>query len=591
MSVSFANSTVDTIKSRVNIVDVIGQVVQLKRAGSNYKGVCPFHNEKTPSFVVSEEKQIFTCFGCGESGDVISFVEKYYNLEFKEAVTKIAKAYNIPVDMKSGPGEDRYKEYYEANRIAAAFFYRAFTGQANPAIEYMLNRGISRRLLKRYGIGYADSKWQSLYGYMKEKGFSDDLLLKLGLVSQKNGRFYDKFRNRVMFPIIDTKGRVIGFGGRTLEKDGIPKYLNSPENPVFKKKNNLYGLNLAKDTVRKERKIIVVEGYMDVISLAQAGIDNTVASLGTALTENQATLMRRYTENAVLSYDSDSAGRNAALRGIEILKGADCKVKVLHVTDGKDPDDFIKKNGRDAFLQLVEAAQPYGKYRIESVKRRYDLSRQEQRILCLKELAAVIKSFSPIEQDIYIKDVASDMQVSQVALQKEISRVKPEHNQDVRFEKRQEKKQPRQRIAMPQTEKELISLAIRDQDYVTGVAKLAAQFRSSMARRIFNGVTDEFLQEGPFNRNRFMENLDEDQRKIVDDILREVPEGGDPDEILSDCVYRMELERLEEEADMVTEFIAQNEQEEAGEGELVEQAVRRLMEIQKQIQKKKSHRG
>lgn len=586
------NSTVDNIKSRVNIVDVIGQVVQLKRAGNNYKGVCPFHNEKTPSFVVSEDKQIFTCFGCGATGDVISFVEKYYNLDFKEAMTKIAKAYNIPIDMGNGRGEDRYKEYYEANKVAANFFYKAFTEGNNKGLDYMIDRGISKRILKRFGVGYADDQWQSLYNYMIEKGFSNELLLHLGLISEKNGRYYDKFRDRVMFPIINTSGKVIGFGGRTLDKNGIPKYLNSPESRIFKKKNNLYGLNLAKNQVRKDKKIIVVEGYMDVISLAQAGITNTVASLGTALTDNQAALIRKYTENVVLSYDADSAGRNAALRGIEILKNADCKVEVLHVTDGKDPDDYIKEHGANAFLQLVENATPYGKYKLESVKRKYNLEKQEQRILCLKEMAFVMKSFSPIEQDIYISDIATDIGVSEMALRQEIAKVRPEKNNERFFEKRKEEKKNVKLAVMTQTEKELLCLAMRNQDYVINIAKEITEFDSSAAKRIFSGITDEFFREGPFQWNRFIEGLQEEDQKIAETILMEVPEGGDPDEILSDCIYRIELSKLEKESALINEFIAQTE--EGGnpeDGEIIEQAVRRLMEIQKLIQKKKNDRG
>ena len=313
MSQSFPQATLEELKSRLNIVDVIGRVVPLRRAGSNFKGVCPFHNEKTPSFVVSEQKQIFTCFGCGASGDAIEFTKRYYNLEFQEAVEKLAAENGLSISLHKGNG-DREK-YYEINKEAARFFYRAFTEQQNAGYTYMKNRGMDDAILKKFGIGYADESWDSLYLFFKKKGISEKILLELGLISESKGKYYDKFRNRVMFPIINTSGKVIGFGGRAIGQ-AEPKYLNSPENKVFQKKNNLYALNITKQDIGKEGYAILVEGYMDAISLYQNGVRNVGASLGTALTDNQARLLNRYTKNVVLSYDADSAGRNAALRGI-----------------------------------------------------------------------------------------------------------------------------------------------------------------------------------------------------------------------------------------------------------------------------------
>lgn len=350
MGFSFSNSSIEDLKNQVNIVDVVGRVVQLKRAGTNFKGVCPFHNEKTPSFVVSEQKQIFTCFGCGVKGDVIEFVEKHYNLDFGEAVEKIAGEYGITLEKRNY--DDNRDAYYEVNRQAAAFFYKAFTEQANKGYSYMKNRGIDDAVLKKFGIGYADEQWDSLYKYLTAKGVSKEMLLELGLVSESKGKCYDKFRNRVIFPIINTSGKVIGFGGRAIGDDN-PKYLNSAESRVFQKKNNLYGLNITRQEIGKSDNAILVEGYMDTISLYQGGVRNVVASLGTALTENQAKLLKRYTGEVVLSYDADSAGRAAALRGLDVLSKENCKVKVLHVTDGKDPDEFIKKRVRRNSLSLL----------------------------------------------------------------------------------------------------------------------------------------------------------------------------------------------------------------------------------------------
>ena len=242
-----SGSGADELKSQLNIVDVVGRVVPLKRAGSNYKGVCPFHSEKTPSFVVSDQKQIFTCFGCGATGDVIEFTKRYYNLDFIEACEKLGKEYGIEVDFSHSSPNKEKEEYYKINREAAAFFYKAFTEKANPGYSYMKKRGLEDGILKKFGIGYADKEWDSLYKHFKAKGVDEKILLELGLVSKsRDGKYYDKFRNRVMFPIINTSGRVIGFGGRRIDDNDNPKYLNSPENIVFQKKNNLYALNTTK---------------------------------------------------------------------------------------------------------------------------------------------------------------------------------------------------------------------------------------------------------------------------------------------------------------------------------------------------------
>ena len=416
MSQSFPQATLEELKSRLNIVDVIGRVVPLRRAGSNFKGVCPFHNEKTPSFVVSEQKQIFTCFGCGASGDAIEFTKRYYNLEFQEAVEKLAAENGLSINLHKGNG-DREK-YYEINKEAARFFYRAFTEQQNAGYTYMKNRGMDDAILKKFGIGYADESWDSLYLFFKKKGISEKILLELGLISESKGKYYDKFRNRVMFPIINTSGKVIGFGGRAIGQ-AEPKYLNSPENKVFQKKNNLYALNITKQDIGKEGYAILVEGYMDAISLYQNGVRNVGASLGTALTDNQARLLNRYTKNVVLSYDADSAGRNAALRGIEVLSKQDCKVKVLHVTDGKDPDDFIKKNGKDAFLKLVDQALPMIDYKLLGAQKDLNLSTEEGKLDFMKKAAPILKNLGPVEADIYIQKIARELKISEGAIRME----------------------------------------------------------------------------------------------------------------------------------------------------------------------------
>ncbi|MDR3296083.1 MAG: DNA primase [Clostridiales Family XIII bacterium] len=303
---------VDEIKSKCNIVDVIGRQVALKKTGGNHKGLCPFHSEKTPSFIVSETKQRFTCYGCGAAGDVIEFVQRSQNLTFMEAAEKLAEEYGIEMRRDAFDTEKKRVAYYEINKTAAAFFYRAFRSRRNPALTYMAGRGIDDTTLKKFGVGYADGEWRSLCEHLLQKETDEKLLLELGIVSKSKDRIFDRFRDRVMFPIINTREKIVGFGGRILG-DGAPKYLNSSESRVFKKKDNLYALNLTRQEIGKADQAILVEGYMDVISLYRHGVMNVTASLGTALTPEQAAMLKRYTDNVVIAYDSDEAGLGAAL--------------------------------------------------------------------------------------------------------------------------------------------------------------------------------------------------------------------------------------------------------------------------------------
>lgn len=419
MNTGNQNNIVDEIKSRCNIVDVVSRVVPLKKAGSNYKGICPFHNEKTPSFIVSETKQIFTCFGCGATGNVISFVMRYYNLDFKGAVEMLAKEYGISLT-GAFRGNKNKDELYEINRQAARFFFKAMRERVTPAYTYMKERGISEETLNKFGIGYADESWDSLYQHMRSLGIPADKLIELGLLSKSKGRYYDKFRGRVIFPILNTSGKVIGFGGRIIG-EGEPKYLNSQESSVFQKKYNLYGLNLTGNEVRKADAIVLVEGYMDVVSLYQSGVRNVSASLGTALTENQARLLKRYTKNVILSYDADQAGQNAALRGLDILYKEGCRARVLKVTDGKDPDEFVKKNGRKAFLALMENAVPYGDFKLNMAASKYDLSDEQQRIDFLQDAVVILRAMKPVEADLYIKKLSKETGISEGAIRFEYS--------------------------------------------------------------------------------------------------------------------------------------------------------------------------
>lgn len=552
MSFSFSKEAIEDLKSRIDIVDVIGRQVQLKRAGANYKGLCPFHNEKTPSFIVSPQKQIFTCFGgCGASGDVVSFVMRYYNMEFNEAVEKLAKEYGIDIVKSQRRNDDREK-YYEINREAARFFYRNMTEGPNRGYSYMRRRGIEDRTIKKFGLGYAPDSWDSLYGYFKEKGTDEKLLLELGLLSQKDGRYFDKFRDRVIFPIINTAGKVIGFGGRALDDKAMPKYLNSPENRVFQKKNNLYALNSTKQDIGKAGTAIIVEGYMDAISLYQNGVRNVAASLGTALTDNQAKLINRYTKNVVLSYDADAAGQKAALRGIEVLRNEGCKVKVLHVTDGKDPDEYIKKNGRDAFDELVEKAIPYTDYKIEAAKRDIDLGTEEGKIDFIRRITPILSDLTPVEADIYIKKAARDTGISEKAIKMEI----PVNNKREQSSGavRQEKQGPNG-ISVSNIEASVLKCLFIDPQLSEALLPYMDMFESELSRRAVNIAFEEYGLKGDFDKRTIMDRLDPDESMALQESIDKVQIKGNEKEVLTRCIHRWEYGRLEKEEKKIIDML------------------------------------
>ena len=588
MSFLYSKSSIEDLKERVNIVDVVGRVVPLKRSGSNFKGRCPFHNEKTPSFVVSEQKQIFTCFGCGATGNVFEFMKRYYNLEYIEAVEKLADEYGITLEKRRR--DDRRDRYYEVNRLAAGFFYKAFTEKANRGYSYMKRRGITAPVLKKFGIGYADAEWTSLVDYMNSQGIDNKILIELGLAAETNGRVYDKFRNRVMFPIINTSGKVIGFGGRAISPEDNPKYLNSPENIVFKKKNNLYGLNISRQSVGKDGFIILVEGYMDVIALYQSGVHNVAASLGTALTENQASLIKRYTDSVVLSYDADSAGRNAALRGMDILKNAGCRVRVLHVDDGKDPDEFIKKNGKDAFMKLMDGALPYGDYKLEAAKAGLDLSSNEGRIDYVKRASKIISTMSPVERDIYISKAAKEAGVSESAVRMELSpegetiaggSLKPAD----RGRDHEEKTSDEPDVIMGR-DRDLLALAMRRERYIDTISTMTEIFAMETSARIFEAIERDYREHGELDEHRVMDSLSDSDRGLLREACESTPYYEDEEKVFRDCMRDWKLSALVAEEEKIITMLSLAD--ESDDDDKLKTLMERLKIIQTDIQKERN---
>ena len=444
---AFSESFLTELTERNNIVDVVSGYVRLgKKSGSNMFGLCPFHSEKTPSFSVSPDKQIYHCFGCGKGGGVINFIMEIENLSFPEAVEFLAKRAGMPIPEEENDRESRKRSrMLSLNRDAARFFYAQLsTPQGSAARDYMAKRRIGPATAKNFGIGFAPDTWDSLEKAMREKGYTDFELFDAGLVRKGNkGGYYDTFRNRLMFPVIDVRGNVIGFSGRILG-DGEPKYMNSPETLVFNKSRNLFALNLAKKS--KSGYIILSEGNIDVVSLHQAGFDSAVASLGTSLTPEQARLLSRYTNQVIIAYDNDGAGIKAAQRAIGILEKLDLKVKVLRMSGAKDPDEFIKLKGADAFRNLLESSENQIDYRLRTVTDKYDLSVDEQKVEFLKEASDLVARLpGSVERQVYAMRVASMSGVSADVVTKEVERRRKKLvNQASRSEERQQSRPERQ---------------------------------------------------------------------------------------------------------------------------------------------------
>ena len=407
---------IEKIKEANDIVDVISESVPLKKSGKNYWGLCPFHQEKTPSFSVTRDKQLFKCFGCGEGGNVITFVMKSKNLPFNEAIKVLAEKANITLEQNEGDRirQEKSQVYYKMHVDAARFFFRNLNNHKEIK-AYVYNRGITEKSIRSFGLGYALNSWDSLLKYLKSMKYSEEDILRAGLASKnEKGRVYDRFRNRLMFPVFDVRGRVIAFGARVID-DSMPKYLNSPETPIYHKGTHLYGLNFAKKN-SDEKSLIIVEGYMDTIALSQAGIKNVVASLGTALTKIQARLLNRYAEEVYISYDADNAGQAATVRGLDILNEEGVKVKVVMIPKGKDPDDYIREEGMEKFRQLIDEALPLIDYKILKAKDGLELKSEEGRIAYAKRVVQILNELDPIEKDVYVQKVSGDTGISEDAL-------------------------------------------------------------------------------------------------------------------------------------------------------------------------------
>lgn len=434
MFVKYPDELIEEIRINNDILDVVGEYVKLEKKGKSYFGLCPFHKEKTPSFSVDNTKQMYYCFGCGKGGSVIQFIMEAENLDYIEAIKFLAEKARITLP-EGGSEEERKRalkiqELIKINTDAARFYYEQLNESKNSdARQYLKDRKVSESVIKKFGLGYSSNEWNLLYNFLKSKNYSDEDLVSSGLIlARKNGEgYFDRFRGRIMFPIFDLRGNVIGFGGRVLD-NSLPKYMNSPETIVYNKRRNLYALNFAKNS--GEKRIIVVEGYMDVISLYQFGIINTVASLGTALTESQGRILKKYAEEIIISYDADTAGQAATMRGLDLLDDIGCNVKVLQIPKGKDPDEFVKANGAMEFKKLLDNALSLVEYKIKVLRSQIDTTEIEGKISFLNKTADILaKIDNSVEQEMYIKKISKEYDISQESMFAEvIKRIKPKGN-------------------------------------------------------------------------------------------------------------------------------------------------------------------
>ena len=505
---AFPPAFIDELVARNPIEDVVGQYVNLKRSGANMFGLCPFHGEKTASFSVAPDKGIYYCFGCHKGGGAINFMMELEGLSYPDAVRALAKRAGMEV-----PEDEQYQSRYRQQerlwalmKEAARYFHAQLYSPAGAeGLAYAQKRGMPKGTLTTFGIGFAPNTWSGLVDAMKKKGYTDQELIDAGLVSQKGNRIFDRFRNRLMFPIIDVRGNIIGFGGRVMD-DSTPKYLNSPETLIFNKRKNLFGLNLAKKS--KLGYLILVEGYMDAIALHQYGFDCAVASLGTSLTEEHAVLLSRYTEQVVLIYDGDEAGQRATRRAIPMLEKAGITVKVLKMRDAKDPDEYLKKFGADKFKLLLEESSNRVEYQLNAIAKKYDVREDEQRIKFIQEAAELICTLgSPVQREIYGGRAAEAASISLEAMKLEVN--KAFKRRIAREKKRQEKidlapaqaLQPKSRtirydnVKSAMAEETVLALVLKDPSLLSQTGKLTKEsFSCQLLGRIYGQLQQRYAQ-------------------------------------------------------------------------------------------------
>lgn len=552
----YSDEIIDEVRQTNDIVDIISQYVRLKRSGRNFFGLCPFHNEKSPSFSVSPDKQIFHCFGCGVGGNVFTFLTKIEGISFVEAVQNLAERSNIQLPTIENKGDAAKEELkakvYKVNEFAANYYHEnLYKPESKIAQEYIKKRKLTNETLKSFQIGFS-GKFDELYKALTEQGFKETEILESGLVNKNdNGKFIDRYRNRLMFPICDVRGRVIAFGGRVLD-DSKPKYINSPENIVYSKGRHLFGLNVAKKNDIK--KILIVEGYMDVISLHQRGITNVVASLGTALTQQQGWLLRKNSEQIILSFDSDEAGLTAKMRALDILQNMGCDIRILQMEGAKDPDEFIIKYGNARFQTLIEKALSVIEFKVKNLKKDLDLNNVNDKIKFLNEIAKLISKIdNTIEKEIYIEKIAKSYDISKEAIYAEVNKLSYSSSKSEKFLEKNKPVIKHQKIqqeivpeAINRRENTVLAILLMGDLNIFQVIKQHIKiedFKVEINKKIIQKLYEEF-EKGNSNINGILDDLDEEEQNHITMIMADDYEIQDTEKAIDDIIQNYEKEKI-----------------------------------------------
>ena len=552
----YSDEIIEEVRQSNDIIDVISQYVRLKRSGRNYFGLCPFHNEKSPSFSVSPDKQIFHCFGCGVGGNVFTFLMKIEGINFIEAVQMLAEKSQIQLPTLANSGDSAKEELktkvYQVNEFTAQYYHqKLYLPESKIAQEYVKKRKLSNETLKSFRIGFS-GKFDELYRELVKQGFAEREILESGLVNKnEQGKFIDRYRNRLMFPICDARGRVIAFGGRVLD-DSKPKYINSPENVVYSKGRHLFGLNVAKKGDIK--KLLIVEGYMDVISLHQRGITNVVAPLGTALTQQQGWLLRKNTEQIILSFDSDGAGQTAINRSIEILQNMGCDMRVLQMEGAKDPDEYIIKYGNARFQNLMDKALSLVEFKVKQLKQNLDLDNTVDKIKFLNEIAKLIaKIDNSMEREVYIENISKTYDVSKEAIYAEVNKLAYADNKGQKILERPKpvvahKKSLEDKVSevVKKRENAILSILLRGDISIFQIIKQhigPEDFKVKLNQEIAKRVYEEF-EKGNSNINAMIDNLSEEEQNHVTMLMADDDEITDIEKAIDELMQAYEKQKL-----------------------------------------------
>ncbi|MDP3790583.1 MAG: DNA primase [Candidatus Omnitrophota bacterium] len=539
---------IDQIQTRSDIVEVISRYIPLQKAGRNYRAPCPFHHEKTPSFIVSPDKQIYHCFGCGAGGNVFSFVMKHENLEFPEAVEALAEKAGIKLP-RFGPQGKEFSslanQLYKINELAISFFQENLN-RNQAAKDYLVSRGIGEEIIKNFRIGYAPDGWENGLNFFKKRSIDGAILEKAGLaISNEKGGYYDRFRKRLMFPIFDLKGRVLGFGGRVLDSS-LPKYMNSPETCIYSKGRHLYGLNLSKDEIKKQGYALIVEGYLDFIIPYQAGAKNIIATLGTALTIDQVKLLKRFANTSIMVYDPDEAGEAASLRNMDMFIGEGVNVYIAELPKGFDPDNYIRKFGTDDFIKMTKSSKNLFDYKLYKLSSRFDIKTAHGKAAIAGEMLPTISRIeNAVLRSNLVKKLAEKLSVDEESIRTELRKVKPDYGARTYnvtpVEARKDSKS---------AEKMVLALLLEGESFVRRAKESLTldEYKDSLVRDVIKAVYDLSREEKNITAVRLMNHFDnnEDASDLISEVVHISETLDNKDKILLDCIAKIKRDNVKD---------------------------------------------